>query len=96
MLIDKLRGPMLDEFFEGILALESVEECYAFFDDLCTLNEVKALTQRYQVAKMLHNDHTYIEIEARTKASTATISRVKRTVTNGSGSYDMLFKRLEK
>lgn len=96
MLIDKLRNPTLDDFFEAVLSLDTVEECYAFFDDLCTLNEVKALCQRYQVANMLYHHHTYTEIEAKTKASTATISRVKRSLTDGSGSYDMLFKRMEK
>jgi len=96
MLIDELRGKALDDFFEGILALKSVEECYAFFDDLCTVNEVKSVSQRYLVAKMLYNQHTYSDIEAVAKASTATISRVKRSLLHGNQMYDVIFKRTEK
>lgn len=93
--IDKIRDQMLDEFFDGILALESKEECFAFFDDLLTLNEIKTMVQRYQVAKMLHEKKTYSVIEKETHASTATIARVKRSLFDGNNSYDMLFKRIE-
>lgn len=95
MLIDELKGKALDEFFEGIMTLETVEECYSFFDDLCTVNEIKTLFQRFQVAKMLYNHHTYSEIEAEACASTATISRVKRSLHHGNNMYDVVFKRMQ-
>lgn len=93
--IDKIRDESTDDFFKTILQLESIEEGYAFFDDLLTLNEVKTMTQRYQVAKMLYEHKTYSEIEQATRASTATISRVKRSVFDGNGMYDVLFKRVQ-
>lgn len=95
MQIDKIRDQMLDQFFDGILALESKEDCLAFFDDLLTLNEIKTMVQRYQVAKMLYEKKTYSIIEKETHASTATIARVKRSLFDGNDSYDMLFKRIE-
>jgi len=95
MLIDELKGKALDEFIEGILTLETKEECYAFFDDLCTVNEIKTLVQRFQVAKMLYNNNTYNKIETEAGASTATISRVKRSLFHGNNSYDMIFSRMQ-
>lgn len=97
MIIDKLRGQELDGFFESILTLETVEECYLFFDDLCTLNEIRTMFQRYHVAKMLYNNNTYREIEAETGASSATISRSKRSLYDGNDMYNVVFSRtLEK
>ncbi|API91393.1 MULTISPECIES: YerC/YecD family TrpR-related protein [Virgibacillus] len=96
MLIDEIRGEELDEFFEAFLALETIEDCYSFFDDLCTVNEVKAMLQRFRVAKMLYNDNTYCQIEVETGASTATISRTKRSLYHGNNMYDILFKRMKK
>ncbi|WP_314586629.1 YerC/YecD family TrpR-related protein [Paenibacillus terrigena] len=95
MLIKELQGKALDEFFQGILSLETLEECYSFFDDLCTVNEIKTLMQRFQVAKMLHNHKTYCEIEEEANASSATISRVKRSLYHGNNSYDVIFKRMQ-
>lgn len=95
MLIEELQGKALDEFFQGILSLETIEECYAFFDDLCTVNEIKTMVQRFQVAKMLHNHNTYSEIEAEANASTATISRVKRSLNHGNHSYEFVFARMK-
>ncbi|MCE5169061.1 YerC/YecD family TrpR-related protein [Paenibacillus profundus] len=95
MLIDELQGQALDEFFQGILTLETVEECYSFFDDLCTVNEIKTMFQRFQVAKMLYNHNTYSEIEEVACASTATISRVKRSLHHGNDMYDVVFKRMK-
>ncbi|KKO54585.1 YerC/YecD family TrpR-related protein [Paenibacillus sp. DMB20] len=95
MLIKELEGKALDEFFQGILTLETLEECYAFFDDLCTVNEIKTLMQRFQVAKMLYNHKTYCEIEEEANASSATISRVKRSLNHGNNSYDVIFKRMK-
>ncbi len=96
MQIDKLRGELLDQLFEAILSLETKEECYQFFDDVATMNEVQALSQRLQVAKMLRDGSTYNEIEQKTKASTATISRVRRCLDYGSDGYGTVLDRLEK
>lgn len=84
-----------NHLFEAILTLESVEECYKFFEDLCTVPELKAMSQRYEVAKMLSEKQVYSEIVKKTGASTATISRVNRSLIYGSDGYDMVFKRLE-
>jgi len=94
MLINELQGKALDDFIEGILTLETVEECCAFFDDLCTVNEIKTMIQRFQVAKMLHNNNTYAQIEDEAGASTATISRVKRSLYHGNHSYELMFARM--
>ena len=83
MQIDKLRGSALDQLFEAILSLKDVEECYRFFDDLCTVNEIQSLAQRLEVARMLKEGKTYHTIETETGASTATISRVKRCLRYG-------------
>lgn len=96
MQIEKLRGQGLDEFFQGILTLENLEECYAFFDDVCTVNEIQSMAQRFQVAKMLHDGKTYNVIESETGASTATISRVKRSLHYGNDMYDVVFSRMTK
>lgn len=95
MLINELKGKALDEFMDGILTLETKEECYAFFDDLCTVNEIKTLIQRFQVAKMLYNNNTYNKIETEAGASTATISRVKRSLYHGNDSYELMFSRMK-
>ncbi|MDT2192118.1 YerC/YecD family TrpR-related protein [Paenibacillus larvae] len=95
MLIDKIRGKDLDEFFQGILTLKTVEECYSFFDDLCTVNEIGTFLQRFKVAKMLFNNNTYSEIEDETGASTATISRTKRSLYYGNDSYEVMFGRMK-
>lgn len=85
----------LDDLYEAILALESPEECYAFFEDLCTVLELKSISQRYQVAKMLNDHHVYSDIVSETGASTATISRVNRSINYGKGGYDVVFSRLK-
>jgi len=92
----KLKTENMDELFTGILHLETVEECYAFFEDVCTVNELQAISQRFSVAKMLRQDETYLEIAARTGASTATISRVNRSLNYGNDGYDLVFERLKK
>lgn len=94
--IDKLRGEQLDQFFDAILALETREECYQFFDDVATMNEIQALAQRLQVAKMLKEGSTYNEIEKVTNVSTATISRVRRCLDYGSGGYNIVLDRMKK
>lgn len=94
MQIDKLRGKELDQLFDAILSLKDREECYQFFDDLATMNEIQSLTQRLSVAKMLDEGETYQEIADKSKASTTTISRVKRALTYGSGGYRIALDRL--
>lgn len=89
-----LKDQQLDSLFEAILSLETKEECYDFFEDLCTVLELKSLSQRYQVAKMLTEHHVYSDIVAETGASTATISRVNRSINYGSGGYAVVLKRL--
>ncbi|HIV74258.1 MAG TPA: hypothetical protein H9895_04160 [Candidatus Pseudogracilibacillus intestinigallinarum] len=95
MQIDKLRGKQLDQLFEAILTLESKEDCYRFFDDVATINEIQSLAQRLQVAKMLHDGSTYNAIEQETKASTATISRVRRCLEYGSGGYEQVLSKMK-
>lgn len=95
MQIDKLRGKTLDQLFEAILSLQDVEECYRFFDDLATMNEVQSLAQRLEVARMLEEGHTYHKIETDTGASTATISRVKRSLNYGNDMYTEVLERVQ-
>ncbi len=85
----------VNHLFEAILSLQNQEECYTFFEDVCTVNELLSLSQRFEVAKMLREKKTYLEISEQTGASTATISRVNRSLTYGNDGYDMVFKRME-
>ncbi|WP_096155804.1 MULTISPECIES: YerC/YecD family TrpR-related protein [Bacillus] len=94
MQINKLRGRELDQLFEAVLSLKDVEECYRFFDDLCTMNEIQSLAQRLEVARMLRDGFTYHKIETETGASTATISRVKRCLNYGNDAYEMALERI--
>lgn len=94
MQIDKLRGRELDQLFQSILSLKDLEECYRFFDDLCTINEIQSLAQRLEVARMPRDGNTYHKIETETGASTATISRVKR-LNYGNDAYIMALDRVK-
>jgi len=87
--------PAVDELFDAILSLQSKEECYSFFEDLCTINELLSLSQRYEVASMLRDKKTYLEIAEKTGASTATISRVNRSLNYGNDGYELVFERLK-
>ena len=80
--------------FEAILSLENKEECYTFFEDICTVNELLSLSQRFEVARMLRASKTYLDIAEKTGASTATISRVNRSLNYGNDGYDMVFSRI--
>lgn len=91
----KIQTAAVDHLFEAILCLQNKEECYSFFDDLCTVNELLSLSQRYEVASMLKNHKTYLEIAEKTGASTATISRVNRSLNYGNEGYDLIFERLK-
>lgn len=92
----KLQSSQMDFLCEALLCLKTKEECYRFFDDICTINEIKSLEQRLQVAKMLKDKKTYVDIAAATGASTATISRVNRCLNYGSDGYKIVLERLSK
>lgn len=96
MINSKIASKQIDELFEAILKLENVEECYAFFIDLCTVAELQSLSQRLSVAKLLKDKVTYNEIVQKTGASTATISRVKKCLDYGTGGYDIVFGEKDK
>lgn len=91
----KIKTSAVDSLFSAILTLKNEEECYAFFEDVCTVNELLSFAQRYEVAMMLREGKTYLEIAEKTGASTATISRVNRSLNFGNDGYDMTFKRLK-
>lgn len=91
----KLKTEAVDYLFDAILSLESRDECYTFFEDVCTVNELLSLSQRFEVAKMLRDQKTYLDIAEKTGASTATISRVNRSLNYGNDGYDMVFSRLQ-
>ena len=91
----KIKTPAVDFLFDAILCLENREECYTFFEDVCTINEILSLSQRFEVAKMLREQKTYLDIAEKTGASTATISRVNRSLNYGNDGYDMVFARMD-
>ena len=90
----KLQDDNLDFLFKAVLALDNVDECYDFFEDLCTIQELKAISQRLVVAKMLSEKCVYTDIVNKTGASTATISRVNRSLQYGCDGYDKIFERI--
>jgi len=89
----KLKDPLTDQLFKGIMLLENEEECYQFFEDICTIGEIKALAQRLEVARMVQAGYIYDDIVAQTGASTATISRVKRCLLYGADGYKIVLSR---
>lgn len=90
----KIRTEGVNHLFEAVLTLENIEECYQFFEDVGTVNEIVSLAQRFEVAQMLRSKNTYLEIAEKTGASTATISRVNRSLNYGNDGYDMVFERM--
>ena len=92
---NKLKDPATDLLFAAVLSLQDIEECYAFFEDICTIAEIKSLAQRLQVAIMLRRGNTYAEICEATGISSATISRVNRALTYGADGYKRVLSRLE-
>ncbi|HCX78462.1 MAG: YerC/YecD family TrpR-related protein [Eubacteriales bacterium] len=96
MQLEKLEEKHIKQLFQCILSLKDIDECYRFFEDLCTVNEVKSLAQRLEVARMLSEKSTYQRIEEATGASTATISRVKRCLEYGEGGYKEILQRIYK
>lgn len=90
----KIKTAAVDHLIDAILCLETKQESYNFFEDLCTVNELLSLSQRFEVATMLRDGKTYMEIAEKTGASTATISRVNRSLNYGSDGYELIFERL--
>lgn len=91
-----IKNKATDDLFEAILQLKTVDECYKFFEDVCTVKEIQAISQRLEVAKMLVEKRVYSDIVKETGASTATISRVNRSLTYGNEGYDLVFSRIKK
>ena len=90
----KIHTEAVDQLFDAILSLRNRDECYTFFEDVCTINELLSLSQRFEVAIMLREQKTYLEISEKTGASTATISRVNRSLSYGNDGYEMVFERM--
>ena len=95
-MLNKFRSEQLDSLFEAILSLETPEECYMFFEDICTVNEINSIAQRWEVAKLLDSSITYNDIVKKTKASTATISRVNKCLIYGAGGYRCILNKIKK
>ena len=93
MVNEKLRDALTDQLCRAILSLNTMEECYQFFEDICTIGELRAMAQRLDVARMLHEGNTYDDIVAHTGASTATISRVKRCLNYGADGYTLVLEK---
>lgn len=94
--ISKIQSESTDKLFKAIISLENIEECYRFFEDICTIKEIQSITQRLEVATLLRNKKTYTEIEELTGASTSTISRVNRVLNYGQDGYNLILDRIEK
>ncbi|MDP4134226.1 MAG: YerC/YecD family TrpR-related protein [Bacillota bacterium] len=93
--MDKIHNETTENLFKAILSLESIEECYNFFDDLCTIKEIKEMAQRFDVAKLLSEGKIYTDVAKETGASSATISRVNRCLTYGSDGYTTVLARIK-
>ncbi|BEP29963.1 YerC/YecD family TrpR-related protein [Helicovermis profundi] len=90
----KLKSKEMDDLFDAILSLNNREECYKFFEDICTINELLSMAQRLSIAKCLRNNTKWIEIEKKTYASSATISKVNKSIQGGQGGYNLILDRL--
>lgn len=91
----KFKRNDIDELFTAVLSLQDMEDCYRFFEDICTVNEIHSIAQRLQVAKLLSEGRTYSEIEDVTKASTATISRINKCLVYGADGYKKVLERIK-
>ncbi len=89
-----IKTDAVEDLFEAIMTLKDKDEFYSFFEDICTTNEILSIAERFEVAKLLYQNNTYIEIAKKTGASTATISRVNRFLNSGNGSCDFIFERM--
>lgn len=90
----KIKSEETDRLFEAILALRDTDECYRFFEDLCTFSEIRAMSQRLQVAQMLQKGDTFVQISEQTGVSSATITRVNKCISYGSDGYKLVLDRL--
>ncbi len=93
--MEKMHTPAVDKLFQVILNLETIEECYNFFEDICTIKEIQEISQRLEVAEMLNQNKSYLEISKETGASTATISRVNKCLVYGSDGYKTALEKLK-
>ena len=93
--MEKMHTPAVDKLFQVILNLETIEECYNFFEDICTIKEIQEISQRLEVAEMLNQNKSYLEISKETGASTATISRVNKSLVYGSDGYKTALEKLK-
>ncbi|HHW90195.1 MAG TPA: TrpR-like protein, YerC/YecD [Clostridiales bacterium] len=91
----KFKSPQADQLFDAILSLQSIDECYDFFEDLCTVAELRAMIQRFEIALMLDKGKIYTEITKKTGASAATISRVHKSLNYGENGYKRVIERLK-
>lgn len=91
---ESIHSTEVDHLFDAILTLKNKDDCYKLFSDVCTVKELLAMAQRYEVARMLQKKMTYLDIAEKVGASTATISRVNRSLAYGEGGYNLVFKRL--
>lgn len=91
----KLKNPTTEALFHAILKLETMEDCYVFFEDLCTMKELGDMAQRLEAAKMLLKGYTYDQIVKKVEISTATISRINRCIQYGNGGYALIINRLK-
>lgn len=91
----KLKSDEMDELYKAILTLQNVDECYRFFEDICTINELLSMAQRLTIAKLLHSNRKWTEIEQETYASSATISKVSKCMNYGTDGYSLVLDRLK-
>ncbi len=96
MYTSKLKNEVTDKLFEAVLSLNNIEECYRFFEDVCTVGEINAMSQRLLVARLLDSGETFSSIAEKTKASSATISRVNKCLTYGADGYRLVLDRFNK
>lgn len=94
--MDKLHCKAVDGFFEAVLSLKTMDECYAFFEDVCTVKEILDISQRLEVASLLKKGYNYAAVSEKTGASTATISRVNKCLSYGADGYKIVLDRIGK
>ncbi len=93
-MMEKFHKELTDNLFKAVLSLESIEECYSFFEDVCTIKEIQDIAQRLEVARLLQEKRAYNDVAKKTGASTATISRVNKCISYGCGGYQMVLDRI--
>ena len=90
----RMNSDQADSFFEAVLSLETMEECYRFFEDVCTIKEIQSIAQRLEVSKVLKSGKPHKQIEEATAPSTATLRRINRSLNYGAGGYELVFKKI--